>query len=252
MGKILEKDWRFPDEDSLDRITDALLWELSRTVYEESPDSRESLDDKVWPMSVKQWPNEPYYTRRRKLAEFSISMFSEPVNLWTIRKPDVLARLISNLRVKHPSNDDNQVVGIVGACPSLAMSESLGYGAIKMYVDLRSPTPKLIKDFEKMVKQERRKHMPDLCDRSGNLKKGKGLVKSRDGVAELLKSAAVLLNSLGIYRIYQNSQKSVARTLDFMTENKLKLVDEKTIREKVNLIKRSLKSISEAYTFSGE
>ena len=251
MGKLLEKDWRFPDEDSLDRITDALLWELSRTVYEESSEFRKSVDEKVWPMSVKQWPSESYYTMKRKLAEFPYSMFSEPVNLWTIREPDVLARLISNLRAKSPLNKDKTIVGVVGESPSLAMSESLGYGAIKMYVDLRSSTPELIKDLEKMVKQERLKRMPDICDRFGNLKKGKGLVKSPDGVAELLKSASVLLNSLGLYRIYKNSQESVARTLDFMAENKLKLVDEKTVREKVNLIKKSLKSISEAYIFSG-
>jgi hypothetical protein len=251
MGKLLEKDWRFPNEDSLDRITDALLWELSRTVYKESSEFRESVSGKAWPMSLRQWPSESYYTRKRKLAEFSYSMFSEPLNLWTIREPDVLARLISNLRAKSPLNKDKTIVGLVGESPSLAMSESLGYGAIKMYIDLRSSTPELIKDFEKMVKQERLKHMPDICDRFGNLKKGKGLVKSPDGVAELIKSASVLLNSLGLYRIFKNSQESVARTLDFMTENKLKLVDEKTIRQKIKLVKKSLKSISEAYTFSG-
>jgi hypothetical protein len=251
MGKLLEKDWRFPNEDSLDRITDALLWELSRTVYNESSEFRESVDGKAWPMFVKQWPNESYYTRKRKLAEFSYSMFSEPVNLWTIRKPDVLARLISNLRAKPPLNEDKTIVGVVGESPSLAMSESLGYGAIKMYVDLRSPTPELIKDFDKMVKKERLKHMPDICDRFGNLKKGKGLVKSPDGVAELVKSASVLLNSLGLYRIYKKSQESVARTLDFMSENNLKLVDEKTIRDKIHTVKVSLNSISAAYTSSG-
>ena len=90
------------------------------------------------------------------------------------------------------------------------MSESLGYGAIKMYVDLRSPTPELIKDFEKLVKQERLKHMPDICDRFGNLKKGKGLVKSPDGVAELVKSNPCYLTLWG-YIVFTKIHRNQSR-----------------------------------------
>lgn len=250
MAKLKEKEWQFPKEDSLDRITDAILWELTRTAYQESEKFRKCIGSNAWPMTIKQWPKEPYYSRKRKLAEFSFSMFSEPVNLWVIRKPDVLARLISNLRVKPSVEKDNKIVGIVGESPDLAMNESLGYGVTKFYADLRNPTPDLIKAFEKLIKQERQKKMPDICDRFGNLKKGKGLVKSSNGVAELLEHAQALLNSLGTYRIYKRSQESVSCTLDWMMENNIKLIDEKSIRDRVNLIKKSLKSIFQSYTIS--
>ena len=183
MGKLLEKDWRFPNEDSLDRITDALLWELSRTVYNESSSlGKVLMAREAWPMSVKQWPNGVLlYKKAKACGVFILNVFGVS-KAWTIRKPDVLARLISNLRAKPPLNEDKTIVGVVGESPSLAMSEVPGYGAIKMYVDLRSPTPELIKDFDKMVKQERLKHMPDICDRFGNLKKARVWLSHQTGL----------------------------------------------------------------------
>lgn len=255
MGKIEEKDWKFPEAD-FERVTRAVIWELTRQAHRENPEFRKLTEeiaenhDDVWPLCVKEWPARPYFSRRRRVSPFPNSMFSNPVNLWSITKPDVLSRLIVNLNA-NPSKPKTEPIS---KDVNLAVLEALGYGPVKFsfYVDLRRTTPELIKSFEKAVRLERKKLMPNLCDEKGNLKKGKGIVKSEAGLSELANHGQQLLDSIGIYRIYQNSQKSVIQTIDWMSGHNHHLaLDEKTVRDRLKAVRDSLKSIRKAFSFSG-
>lgn len=161
MGKMEEKDWKFPEAD-FEKVTRAVIWELTRQVHRESPDFRKLTEkiaenhDDVWPLCVKEWPARPYFSRKRKVSPFPYSMFSNPVNLWSITKPDVLYRLIVNLNA-NPTDPKTEPVGPVGSDPSLSMLEALGYGPVKFRVDIRRPMPELIKSFEKAVRNERKR-----------------------------------------------------------------------------------------------
>lgn len=256
MGKMEEKDWKFPETD-FGRVTRAVIWELARQAHRENPEFRKLTEeiaknhDDVWPLCVKEWPSRPYFSRRRRVSPFPNSMFSNPVNLWSITKPNVLSRLILNLNI-NPSESKTEPVGAVGSDPGLSMLEALGYGPVKFRVDIRRPTPELIKSFEKAVKTERKRLIPEICDKKGNLKNRKGIVKSEDGLSELANHGQQLLDSIGIYRIYQNSQESVTKTIEWMFRHNLDLKrDEKTIRDRLNTVKVSLKSIEKAFSFSG-
>lgn len=251
-----EKDWKFPEAD-FEKVTRAVIWELTRQVHRERPDFRKLTEkiaenhDDVWPLCVKEWPARPYFSRKRKVSPFPYSMFSNPVNLWSITKPDVLSRLIVNLNA-NPTDPKTEPVGPVGSDPSLSMLEALGYGPVKFRVDIRRPMPELIKSFEKAVRNERKRLIPDVCDKKGNLKKGKGIVKSEAGLSELANHGQQLLDSIGIYRIYQNSQKSVTQTIDWMScHNHHLALDEKTVRDRLKAVRDSLKSIKKAFSFSG-
>jgi hypothetical protein len=256
MGKIEEKDWKFPETD-FEKVTRAVIWELARQAHRENFDFRKLTEeitennDDIWPLCVKEWPARPYFSRRRRVSPFPYSMFSKPINLWSISKPDVLCRLVTNLNA-NPSEPKTEPVGAVGSDPGLAMLEALGYGPVKFRVDLRRPTPELIKSFEKAVRSERKRLIPDICDKRGNLKKRKGIVKSEAGLSELANYGQQLLDSIGIYRIYQNSQKSVTQTIDWMScHNHHLALDEKTVRDRLNAVKVSLRSIKKAFSFSG-
>jgi hypothetical protein len=258
VGKIEKKDWKFPKA-GFERVTRAIIWELTRQAYRENPDFRKLTEkiaenhDDVWPLCLEEWPDRPYFSSGRKVEPFSPSMFSNSVNLWSITKPEVLYRLIFNLGVK-PSKIRTEPVGVVGNAPGLAMFEILGYIPEKFhfYVDIRRPTPELGKSFEKAIRLERKRLIPEICDKKGNLKKGKGIVKTNAGRRELTKLGQQLLDSIGIYRIYQNSQKSVTQTIDWMSCHKHHLaLDEKTVRDRLKAVRDSLKSIKKAFSFSG-